>query len=157
MSQYLTAARTMAADCLCFRVRRTSRVLTRMYDDALRPLGIHATQLTLLNAIAMVASGGGGVRQLAEALAMDGTTLSRNLRPLVAEGWVELHFPAGARRSRVARLSREGERMLERALPLWEAAHGRVLEALGQDPAMELKAQLDATTSAAVRAIRPGV
>jgi len=156
MSQYLSSARTMAAECLCFRVRRTSRVLTRMYDDALRPLGIHATQLTLLNAIAMVASGGGGIRRLAEALAMDSTTLSRNLRPLVAEGWVELHHAAGGGRSRVARLSRDGERMLERALPLWEAAHARVLEALGEEDALELRTRLDATTSAAVRATRTG-
>lgn len=43
----------MAADCLCFRARRVARALTRMYDQALRPLGIQATQLTLLNAVAV--------------------------------------------------------------------------------------------------------
>ena len=43
----------MTADCLCFRARRVSRVITRLYDESLRPLGIQATQLTLLNAIAM--------------------------------------------------------------------------------------------------------
>ena len=157
MSHYLTAAGAMAADCLCFRVRRASRVLTRMYDDALRPLGIHATQLTLLNAIALVASSGGGVRQLAEAMAMDTTTLSRNLRPLVAEGWVELHFPGPGRRGRIARLSRDGERLLERALPLWRAAHARVVETLGENDAADLKERLDATASAAVSAARPAV
>jgi DNA-binding MarR family transcriptional regulator len=152
MSNYLSAARAMTADCLCFRVRRTSRVLTRIYEDALRPLGIHATQLTLLNAIAMVSSGGGGTRQLAEVLAMDATTLSRNLRPLVGDGLVELSMLPGRRR--VVRLSRRGEQLLEQALPRWEAAHARVLEALGAEDAIDLRDRLDATAAAGLTAAR---
>ena len=53
MSQHLAASQLMADQCLCFRARRVSRALTRRYDEALRPLGIQATQLTLLNAIAL--------------------------------------------------------------------------------------------------------
>jgi DNA-binding MarR family transcriptional regulator len=68
----------MADQCLCFRARRVSRALTRMYDEALRPLGIQATQLTLLNAIALSGAEGGPMSATAEVLAMDGTTLSRN-------------------------------------------------------------------------------
>jgi hypothetical protein len=59
------AALVMAADCLCLRARRVSRALTRMYDDALRPLGIQATQLTLLNAVTMCGGEGATMPRLA--------------------------------------------------------------------------------------------
>lgn len=71
------AARLMADQCLCFRARRVSRALTRIYDE--RPLGIQATQLTLLNAIALSGEAGGPMSATAEMLGLDGTTLSRNL------------------------------------------------------------------------------
>ncbi|MGH7658478.1 MAG: MarR family winged helix-turn-helix transcriptional regulator, partial [Gemmatimonadales bacterium] len=93
MKKHRIAARAMADECLCFRARRVSRALTRMYDEVLRPLGIHATQLTLLSAIALSADGdeeGATMSGLAEVLAMDGTTLSRNLRPLENDGLVRL-------------------------------------------------------------------
>jgi len=70
----------MADQCLCFRARRVSRALTRLYDDALRPLGIQATQLTLLNAIALSGRDGGTMGAVADFLTMDPTTLSRNVR-----------------------------------------------------------------------------
>ena len=59
MTAHAAAARLMADQCLCFRARRVSRALTRIYDEALRPLGIQATQLTLLNAIALTGEAGG--------------------------------------------------------------------------------------------------
>ncbi|HEX2190613.1 MAG TPA: MarR family winged helix-turn-helix transcriptional regulator [Longimicrobiaceae bacterium] len=149
MSEHLTAAQAMAADCLCFRARRVSRALTRMYDEALRPLGIQATQLTLLNAVAMMAGRGGTLRRLADVLAMDGTTLSRNLRPLEKGGLVRIERSPADRRARVARLTPAGERMVAEALPLWTQAHGRVVAALGAEAAAELKLRFDAAVAAA--------
>lgn len=149
MSEHLTAAQAMTADCLCFRARRVSRALTRMYDEALRPLGIHATQLTLLNAIAMVAGRGGAMGRLADVLAMDGTTLSRNLRPLEKAGLVRIERLPADRRVRVARLTPGGERLVADALPLWRRAHERVVAALGAEAAAELKERFDATAAAA--------
>jgi DNA-binding MarR family transcriptional regulator len=148
-TDYRTAARSMTAECLCFRARRVSRALTRLYDDALRPLGIHATQLTLLNAIAMSGAGGGAMGRLAEVLAMDTTTLSRNLRPLATAGLVRIERLPADRRVRIAFLTPRGERMVAEALPLWSQAHERVRAALGAPEAADLRDRFDATSAAA--------
>lgn len=147
MNEHQRAARAMTADCLCFRVRRVSRAITRMYDEALRPLGLHATQLTLLNAVTMCGEGA-TMPRLADILAMDQTTLSRNLRPLEKSGWIRIDRMETDRRVRLARLTPDGERLLAGALPLWTQAHERVVAALGHDAALELRDRLDAVSAA---------
>jgi DNA-binding MarR family transcriptional regulator len=133
----------MAAECLCFRARRASRLITRIYDEALRPLGIQATQLTLLNAVTMFGERGATMARLADVLAMDQTTLSRNLRPLAAGGLLRVAAPPSDRRVRVATLTAAGRRMVADALPLWEDAHERVVDALGVAAASELRDRFD--------------
>jgi DNA-binding MarR family transcriptional regulator len=145
----------MAADCLCFRTRRTSRVITRLYDDVLRPLGIHATQLTLLNAIPMCGENGAPMGKLAQVLAMDATTLSRNLRPLVGARLVRVaRLPADGR-MRVARLTPSGERLVDAALPLWTEAHRRVVSMLGKETAAGLRDLLDRAAAAPAATLFP--
>lgn len=148
------AASIIAEACLCFRARRTSRALTRLYDEALRPLGVQATQLTVLSAIAnMERSGGASMRRVAEVLAMDLTTLSRNLRPLRRDGLVLLERAPHDRRVRLTRLTPEGRELLERALPAWRAAQDRVVVALGTELAADLKRALDAGATAGLAAL----
>ncbi|HKK07985.1 MAG TPA: MarR family transcriptional regulator [Gemmatimonadota bacterium] len=146
---YRDAARTMAEDCLCFRVRRVSRALTRLYDEALRPLEIQATQLTVLNAIALLEERNAPMGELADVLAMDVTTLSRNLRPLRKAGLVRSERSEADRRVRLVKVTEEGRRTLERALPLWQEAHERVVEVLGPELAGELRTGFDAAVAAA--------
>jgi DNA-binding MarR family transcriptional regulator len=138
----------MAAECLCFRARRVSRLITRMYDEALRPLGIQATQLTLLNAIAMFGENGATMARLADVLAMDQTTLSRNAKPLERAGVIRTDRLASDRRLRVVTLTRAGAGTLVAALPLWEVAHARVVSSLGADAAAELRERFDAAAAA---------
>ncbi|HLL45313.1 MAG TPA: MarR family winged helix-turn-helix transcriptional regulator [Longimicrobiaceae bacterium] len=152
MNEHGRAARAMTADCLCFRARRVSRALTRMYDEALRPLGLQATQLTLLNAVTMCAEAGAPMGRLADVLAMDATTLSRNLRPLEKAGLVKMERLPADRRVRLATLTPAGQRMVAEALPLWTRAHERVVAALGHDAAAELRDRFDATAAAAASA-----
>lgn len=142
------AARRMAADCLCFRARRATRTITRLYDEALRPLGLGATQLTLMNAIAMGGEKGQPMSRLSDILALDLTSLSRNLRPLEKRGMLTVGRDEIDRRVRVIRLTREGEALLVAALPYWTEAHARVTAMLGAAEAEALRAGLDAVTSA---------
>jgi DNA-binding MarR family transcriptional regulator len=139
----------MAAECLCFRARRVSRALTRLYDEELRPLGIQATQLTLLNAIALSGEAGARMGGLVEVLAMDSTTLSRNLRPLQRAGLVTVGRLPADRRVRVVALTPAGQRLIEDALPLWQRAHERIISFLGPEAAAELRASFDATVEVA--------
>lgn len=85
---------------------------------------------------------------LAEVLAMDLTTLSRNLRPLEKSRLVTISPLPSDRRVRVARVTSSGQRLIESALPLWRHAHARVVEALGEQEAADLKVAFDATVAA---------
>ncbi len=146
---YEEAARRMADDCLCFRVRRVSRALTRLYDEALRPLGIQATQLTVLNAVALFEAREAPMSEVAEVLAMDVTTLSRSLRPLEKDGLVRIVRSPSDGRVRLPVLTADGRQLLERALPVWTRAQERVEEALGEELTAQLKRGVDAAVAAA--------
>lgn len=145
---HLDAARIMAADCLCFRARRTARAITRAYDAALRPTGLQATQVTLMNAIALGPDGAQTMGRLSEVLALEISTLTRNLRALENTGLVAIGRSETDRRVRVARLTEGGQSKLAEALPHWKQAHGEIVAALGADTAAALHAALDATSQA---------
>jgi DNA-binding MarR family transcriptional regulator len=79
---------------------------------------------------------------------MDRTTLTRNLRPLEAAGW--LRIGAGPdRRSRAVEITEEGRRLLVAARPLWQAAERTFRQALGREEAAELRRLLDAAMGSA--------
>lgn len=144
---HLEAARVMTAGCLCFRARRVSRTITRLYDEALRPVGLQATQLTLLNAIAMGGDAGNLMPAMADVLAMDPTTLSRNLKPLENDGLVAIERSPGDRRVRVAKLTAAGRAKVAEALPLWQAATDRLIDVVGPEFAADLRARFDDTVA----------
>jgi DNA-binding MarR family transcriptional regulator len=107
-----------------------ARAITRAYDDALRPTGLRATQVSVLAAVG--ASGALSIQSLADSLEMDRSTLTRNLRPLEERGYVVL-APEGRHRSRMLTLTEAGHHALLDALPLWEGAQRRIKRRLGAD------------------------
>ncbi len=137
--------------CTCAALRRTARRLTRAYDRALRPAGLRLTQYSVLANLARAEGEGSGltVTDLARRLAMDRTTLTRNLRPLEATGW--LLIAAGPdRRSRAIEITDEGRRVFEAAQPLWQAAECAFRQSLGREEAAELRRLLDAAMGSVV-------
>jgi len=114
--------------CMCATLRRASRALTQLYDDALRPLGLRATQFTVLQ----VLSRAGEISQgnLGRVLAMDSTTLTRTLRIMGREGWIA-ERRGQDRRERLLRLARSGRDLFNRALPAWEEAQTQLGRQLG--------------------------
>ena len=114
--------------CLCVNLRMASRVVTQLYDDIFAPTGLRSTQFPILLALAL--GGSSPLTRLAEMLAMDRTTLTRNLRPLEARGWVKA-MAGDDRRTRMVALTEAGRAVLDDALPYWERGHERVTEALG--------------------------
>ncbi len=115
--------------CACFNTRKAARAVTRFYDDMVAPSGLKATQLTMLGAISI--SGPTRMSELAEMLALDKTTVTRNLKLLEAGGLIAI--AAGAdRRVRVVALTGAGTDALEHALPRWREAQRRIVEHLGE-------------------------
>jgi DNA-binding MarR family transcriptional regulator len=115
--------------CLCGSFRRTSRALTQLYENALRPLGLRATQFTILQELSL--AGEVTQRQLGEILAMDSTTLTRTLQIISREGWIA-ERRGEDQRERCLRLSKAGETQFKRALPAWEKVQSRLRRQLGE-------------------------
>ena len=133
-------ARRMIETCACHRLRVAARGVTRDYDEGLRPVGLRATQVALLAAIA--AEGASSMASLARALGMDRSTLTRNVTPLERDGLLELGGE-GWRRSRALALTPKGRARLEAALPLWERAQRRLRQKLGARGWKEVQRGLD--------------
>ena len=121
-------AQSLLDTCLCHNARMASRVITRAYDEALRPTGLRATQVAVLAAVG--ARGALSIKSLANSLEMERTTLTRNLRPLEEQGHVAI-APEGRHRSRVLTLTKSGQAALLKALPLWQAAQRSAMRQLG--------------------------
>jgi DNA-binding MarR family transcriptional regulator len=118
------------------------RRLSAHYDARLRPLGLKTTQYSLLARIGWL----GPVRpvDLAEAMGLDASTLTRNLKPLAQAGWV-LQAPGADARSRLVSLTEEGRVKLAEARALWRKAQSSLNEILGAQRVAALHAMLEET------------
>ena len=117
------------ADCTNFALRKASRAMTQVYDQALAPSGLKITQFPVL--VTASQQGPLPVARMAETLVMDRTTLSRNLKPLVRAGWVEM-VPGRDQRERLVQITPAGQATLKAALPLWRQAQVDIHASLGK-------------------------
>jgi DNA-binding MarR family transcriptional regulator len=121
---------TIAKTCIAVRLRLLNRVVTNLYDDALRPLGLKVSQLNILVVTAKL--GLAQPAQVCDLLHLDTSTLSRNVERMRAKGWLEV-VPAEDARTQPFRLTAQGKRLLERAVPAWEQGQQQAEELLGDD------------------------
>ena len=115
--------------CLCANLRRTARAVTQLYDQALRPLGLRATQFTILQALERTGEITQG--ELGELLATDSTTLTRTLHIMRRNGWIA-ERRGDDRRQRWLGLAKAGRAQLVRATPAWEKTQSRLAKKLGE-------------------------
>jgi DNA-binding MarR family transcriptional regulator len=133
--------------CMCSSLRRSSRALTQFYEQALRPLGLRATQFTVLQVLSRAGEVSQG--QLAEMLAMDSTSLTRTIGIMSRQGWIA-ERPGKDRRERWLRLAKAGITQLNRALPAWEKLQSRLRRQLGEKPWNDLFQFTNQVTTLAV-------
>jgi DNA-binding MarR family transcriptional regulator len=120
----------IARECLAVRLRMLNRVVTNIYDDALRPLGVKASQLNILVVTAKL--GLARPADVCDRLQLDISTLSRNAERMKAKGWLEVVSDDDGR-AQPFRLTAKGRRLLERAMPAWEEAQEKVKKLIGAD------------------------
>jgi DNA-binding MarR family transcriptional regulator len=120
----------IARNCLAVRLRLLNRVVTNVYDDALRPLGLKVSQLNILVVVAKLGLARPG--DVCGLLQLDSSTLSRNVERMRAKGWLEA-VPGDDARTQPFRLTVKGKMVLERALPAWEQAQHKAGELLGPE------------------------
>lgn len=132
--------RLSPAECTCFRVRGAARRMTQIYSRHLAPTGLKISQFSLLGFVA--ARGPITIGQLSELLATDRTTLTRNLRPLLATGVIERAEASDKRRHELV-ATPDGRALFKRALPMWAAAEQEVRSAMGARLTADLHGALD--------------
>lgn len=127
--------------CTCFKLRKLTRAMSRLYDQHLATVGLKTTQYSLLANAARAAL---PVAVLAELLGMDRTTLTRNLKALLEAGWVTLE-PGADSRQRIVTITAAGRAKLKAAYAAWRAAQDRFEQLMGLDAVRALHRQLETT------------
>jgi DNA-binding MarR family transcriptional regulator len=115
--------------CTCFRLRKVTRRITQLYDQALAPLDITVTQFSLLAYLFL--RGEVSIGELAAQTLMDPTTLTRTLRPLERRKLIRIAPARDDRRRRGVLLSETGRAIFREALPLWRQGAAQTAEVLG--------------------------
>ena len=121
---------TRLQGCACFNVRKTSRMITQLFDNALKPSGIKATQFTVLGVLAN--EGEITIKELARALGMDRTTLTRGIVRLETDGFIRIREGDDARKRFVA-LTTKGTQKLNNSIRYWEKAQDAMEKGLGEN------------------------
>jgi DNA-binding MarR family transcriptional regulator len=121
---------TIAKTCIAVRLRLLNRVITNFYDEALRPLGLKASQLNILIVTAKL--GLARPAKVCEILQLDSSTLSRNVERMRTHGWLEV-VPEADARAQPFRLTTQGKRLIEKAYSKWEEGQRQAEELLGNE------------------------
>ncbi len=134
------------APCLCGALRKATRAVTRIYDDALRPSGLRITQLALLRQLSR--RGELRMHDLSAVLVVEDTTLNRSARAMQDRGWIEIRTGSD-RRERMVSITAAGRAVLAEAEPLWAEAQRRMTDELGKNFDALVRSLAEVTRSAA--------
>ena len=129
MDQHCPTIDAIAHTCIAMRLRLLNRVVTNLYDEALRHLDLKVSQLNLLVVTAKL--GLAHPAKVCDILQLDTSTLSRNIERMQAKGWLEV-VPGEDARRQPFRLTVRGRELLERAVPAWEQAQREATNMLGE-------------------------
>ena len=134
--------------CAALNFRRTARAVTRLYDLALAPSGIRATQMAILTAVAKFQPV--PMSRIGEILVLDQTTLTRSLRRLQKQGLLDVSARS-AQRQRFVTLTDPGVKALALAVPLWRAVQAKFLSDMGKENWSLLRNELERLARTAVQ------
>lgn len=123
--------REITRDCLLTRTRRISRIITNIYDHALRPHGLNAPQFSLLVVIARL--GGASRAEIGRSNYQERSTLTRNLGLILAEGWITEEPSKEGGRARPVVISQAGLDLLVEAAPAWRSAQAKAKKLFGEE------------------------
>ncbi|MGO9013880.1 MAG: MarR family winged helix-turn-helix transcriptional regulator [Dissulfurispiraceae bacterium] len=128
--QTLKLIETIGRECLAVRVRKISRVITGIYDRAMRPHGIKVNQAGILIMISLTKNPRSG--DICRTFQMEKSTVSRNLERMRNQGWIEVG-KGDEGLSQVLTVTPKGKKLLAEIYGKWEKAQKEVAEFLGED------------------------
>jgi DNA-binding MarR family transcriptional regulator len=128
--------------CLCLHTQRAARAMSRIFDEALRPLGLNSGQFSLL--ISLNRPEPPTLGSVAQLLALDRTTLTANLKPLERQGLVDVRPDEKDRRTRRLVITSKGRDLLVEAVPVWTSTHQAIETRLASGIPDRLRSDLNA-------------
>jgi len=135
----LQETRKIARECLAFRIRMLSRIVTAAYDEAVSKAGLKISQFTVLVAVSNAEKC--RPRDLARSLEMDESTLSRNVERMCARGWLRLE-PDEDRRGHLITITDKGKATILKAYPQWQKAQEQIVRQLGGEGVAAVRSAL---------------
>lgn len=126
-------ARQMTSSCVAMRLRQINRMVTRLYDEALRPIGLTVNQLNILSTI--VSRGPIPPGQLGQMLGMEKSTVSRTIDRMCKNGWIDIG-PGKDRRSQLLKATPPGRQLLLEAAPIWHELQLHVLDSTAENSSL---------------------
>ncbi len=135
--------------CVNFNLRKAMRAVSQHYDQMMAPSGLRGTQFTILTVLSRL--GELTVTDLADFLVMDRTTLTRNLKPLVKEGYLNILPGLQDRRSRRIKLTSEGKKAQKTAMPYWQKAQNEMVNFMGKSNTRQLISDLQIVATSHAR------
>jgi DNA-binding MarR family transcriptional regulator len=130
------SADQMARECIAVRVRLINRVISGLYDDALRPYGLRISQANILAAVAHMSKA--RPTEISRILRIEKSTLSRDVELMKQKGWLESDPPGGGRYQTV-QLTLEGTKLLGKIQPSWLQAQAEAKRLIGEDGELALR------------------
>jgi DNA-binding MarR family transcriptional regulator len=126
--------------CTNFKLRQLARRVSQLYDAEVSKAGLKTTQYSLLSHVLRL----GPIRpgDLATAMTMDASTLTRNLKPMAAAGWLQMSAGEDGR-SRLVHITEAGRDKRAEAQRHWKAAQEGLNQALGVERVRAIHALVD--------------
>lgn len=114
--------------CYCLMLRRAASSVTDMYDKALAEYGITLNQFSIiinLNNMSMATT-----TELAQQIGLERSTLVRNLKAIMAMGYIE-NVSGENERNNHLRVTSSGRHLLKLTIPVWQSVQDKISESLG--------------------------
>jgi DNA-binding MarR family transcriptional regulator len=137
--------------CACATIRRAARLVTQLYSEEMSQK-LEPTQYSLLSALSQ--EPGANQARLGRALGLDKTTMSRSLRLMETNGWIE-QGPSDDQRERGFQLTPLGKKLFREAKPRWVQAQARLADGLKSGELEDLLRAVNRIAEAALAAQQP--
>lgn len=125
--------------CLALNLRRTARMVSAVYDDAVRPSGVRSTQFSILATLAVNPEV--SIAQLADWIDADRTTVQRSIGIMERREWIRVE-KADAGNVRRLSLTTRGRKKLDEAYRLWEKVQNEMVDQMGEESSRRLLREL---------------
>jgi DNA-binding MarR family transcriptional regulator len=130
MTATVQACKRVARECIAMRVRLLNRVVTKLYDDCLRPSGLRTAQMNILVAVSLMKSA--SPSEIEHRLYLDKSTVSRNVGRMRRRGWLEV-VPGKDGRSHHLQVTAQGAKLLRKVTGAWQQAQEQAGSLLGKE------------------------